>query len=66
MWHSGIARKATTLVSGKDKITCKTFRGSSMVNLYQRMGFTKVAYEDYFVTLEKRINPASKPPAPGP
>jgi GNAT superfamily N-acetyltransferase len=53
-------------VRGKGRITCKTFRGSSMVNLYQRMGFTEVAYEDNFVTLEKRINTVSKPPAPGP
>ena len=43
-------------VRGRDNITCKTFRGSSLVDLYRRMGFTEVAYEDYFVTLEKRID----------
>ncbi len=43
-------------VRGKDKITCKTFRGSSMIDLYTRMGFTEVANENYLVTLEMRIN----------
>lgn len=43
-------------VRGKAKITCKTFRGSSMIDLYKRLGFTEVAHENYLVTLEKRIN----------
>ena len=41
---------------GRSKITCKTFCGSPMIDLYKRMGFTEVARENYLATLEKRIN----------
>ncbi len=41
-------------VRGKDTIMCKAFRGSSVLRLYQRMGFSEVAHKDFFVTLEKR------------
>jgi GNAT superfamily N-acetyltransferase len=41
---------------GKSKITCKTFCGSPMIDLYKRIGFTEVARENHLATLEKRIN----------
>ncbi len=41
-------------LKGIEKITCKTFRGSSMLGLYKRMGFSEVAQEKYLVTLEMR------------
>lgn len=41
---------------GKQKITCKTFRGASMIDLYKRLGFTEVANDSYLVTLEMYVN----------
>jgi len=40
---------------GKSEMTCRTFRDSPLIQLYQRLGFTPVREEGILVTLEKAL-----------
>jgi GNAT superfamily N-acetyltransferase len=45
---------------GKTQIHCRTFTGSPMIRLYERLGFTAVGEEGILVTLQKCVSESDR------